>query len=102
MSNDEVSRVLHSGLLKQEKQTQTTISPSEVAQLSLEQIERLVADEKTSRKTLEAIAIERFQVPRGTMRSFASIGMLKEKLTTLVQNERAHRTISSMAQHPRS
>jgi Tfp pilus assembly protein PilP len=103
ISDDELNRILRPQPARyQEKQTRDTISLSEAEALSLDQIEQLVADDKTSRKTLEAIAIGRFEVPRGSMRSFANIEMLKTKLTTLVQNERTHLTISSIAQHSRS
>jgi hypothetical protein len=103
MSDDDLSRILHpSPARDQEKHTKDIMSLSDAAALSLDQIEQLVADDKTSRKTLEAIAIGRFQVPRGSMRSFANMNMLREKLTTLVQNERTHLAISSVAQHPRS
>ena len=103
ISDEDLRRILHPSAKKQQqKPTKDTISLFEASTLSLDQVERLLADANTSRKTLETIAIARFQVPRGSMRSFANIDRLKEKLTTLVQNERTHLTISSIAQHPRS
>lgn len=64
---------------------------------SLDDVAKLVNDEATSRKTLELIAIERFSVPRGSMRSFSNKRMLVDKLLTLIDNERTHETIGAVA-----
>src|ERR1035438_1689051 len=64
---------------------------------SLDELERLVNDEAIPRKDLEFIAIERFSVPRGSMRSFYNRQMLVEKLHTLIRNERTHDTIRTVA-----
>jgi hypothetical protein len=65
--------------------------------LSLDDVERRLADEETSRLELEALAIGRFHVPRGSMRSLRNISILRQKLETLVQNERMHATIADIA-----
>jgi hypothetical protein len=67
------------------------------SRLSLDDVERKLADEEISRLELEALAIGRFHVPRGSMRSLRNISILREKLETLVQNERMHATIANVA-----
>lgn len=74
-----------------------TMSDEELRRASLDDIDRLVSDESTTRKNLEYIAIQRFSVPRGSMRSFSNRQMLVEKLRTLISNERTHETISAVA-----
>lgn len=64
---------------------------------SLDELERLVNDDRTSRKDLESIAIQRFSVPSGSMRSFSNRQMLVEKLRSLIGSERTHDTISTVA-----
>ena len=64
---------------------------------SLDDIDKLVNDEATSRKLLERIAMERFSVPRGSMRSFSNKQILVDKLRTLIENERTHETIGEVA-----
>jgi hypothetical protein len=74
-----------------------TITEEEVRKASLDDLERIVSDPKTARKDLEFIAIQRFSVPHGSMRSFASREMLVDKLRTLIGNERAHEAIGAVA-----
>jgi hypothetical protein len=74
-----------------------TLSEEELRRASLDDIARLVGDEATPRKDLEFIAIQRFSVPRGSMRSFSNRRMLVDKLLTLIANERTHETISAVA-----
>ena len=74
-----------------------TISEDDLRKYSLDELERLVAAETTSRRDLELIAIQRFSVPRGSMRSFSDRQMLVEKLRTLIGNERTHETIGIVA-----
>jgi hypothetical protein len=69
-------------------------SDSEISMLSLDDITNLLDDEKTSRKYLERIAIHRFGVPRGSMRSFSNRKMLVDKLLALIRNEQTHATIN--------
>jgi hypothetical protein len=72
-------------------------SEEQLADLSAVEVQRFIADESTSRKSLERIAIYRFRVPRGSMRSFSNRDMLIEKLSTLLRNEQAHTTIETVA-----
>jgi hypothetical protein len=69
--------------------------------LSLDAIEKIVTDEKSPRGILERIAIARFHVPKGSMRSFQNMEMLREKLLIRIQNERTHQTIGEMARSSR-
>jgi len=64
---------------------------------SLDELERLVNDDRTSRGDLESIAILRFSVPSGSMRSFSNRQMLVEKLRSLISSERTHDTIGTVA-----
>ena len=64
---------------------------------SLNELERIVKDSDSPRRTLEQIAIFRFDVPRGSMRSFTNKQILAEKILSLIENERTHRTIGKVA-----
>jgi hypothetical protein len=70
-------------------------------ELPLEEVQSLLDDEASSREKLEAIAIGRFQVPRGSMRSMGNIEQLRETLRMYVRNEQAHESISQVAQRHR-
>lgn len=61
--------------------------------LSDSAIEAIISSSDVSRKLLEEIAVERFHVPRGSVRSFKRIEDLREKISTLIRNARAHQTI---------
>lgn len=74
-----------------------SVEESELMESSLERLEDLVRDETVARKDLERLAIQRFSVPRGSMRSFSNRNMLVEKLLTLIRNEQAHQTIGRVA-----
>lgn len=65
--------------------------------LSIEESRTLVEDDGLGRKALERIAIERFAVPKGSMRSYPTIGALREKLMTLIRNDYAHHTIANVS-----
>ena len=73
------------------------LSEEELRECSLDDIDKLVKDDATARKDLEFIAIKRFSVPRGSMRSFSNKQMLVDKLRTLIANERTHETIRTVA-----
>jgi hypothetical protein len=70
---------------------------AELANMSTSELERLVNDGSTPRKLLERLAILRFNVPRGSMRSFSNREALVEKLLTLLRNEQAHVAIETVA-----
>lgn len=72
-----------------------------VANMTLDAIELAARDEKATRLQLEAIAVGRFQVPSGSLRSLGGIDQLREKIATLVDNERAHEAISSVVKEAR-
>jgi len=73
------------------------LTANDVRKASLEDLEKLVNNEETPRIDLEYIAIQRFSVPRGSMRSFSNRQMLADKLRTLISNERTHETIGAVA-----
>lgn len=74
-----------------------SINEEELHKASLNDLEAIVTDAKTARKDLEFIAIQRFSVPHGSMRSFSNREMLVDKLRTLIGNERAHQAIGAVA-----
>jgi hypothetical protein len=77
----------------------TDIEEARVAAgMTLEEIENVLSSEKAPKARLEAIAVGRFKVPRGSLRSIGNIEKLRDKLATLARNERAHETIHSVAQ----
>lgn len=65
--------------------------------LDWDDLEKMVKSVETPRRTLEEIAIKRFGVPSGSMRSFPKVAILKEKILTLIENERAHYVIGAAA-----
>ena len=69
----------------------------DVQRSSLEDLEKLLNDEATPRRYLEHIAVQRFSVPVGSMRSFSNKQTLVDKLRSLIDNERAHETIGAVA-----
>ncbi len=56
------------------------INEAELRNASLDELEKIVTDAGTARKDLEFIAIQRFSVPRGSMRRFSDKQMLVDKL----------------------
>ena len=74
-----------------------TLTADELRSSSLDDIERLVSNDATPRKNLEFVAIQRFSVPRGSMRSFSNRRMLVDKLRALIDNERTHEAIREVA-----
>lgn len=77
--------------------TLPTINEAVLHNASLDELEKIVTDDGTARKDLEFIAIQRFSVPRGSMRRFSDKQMLVNKLRTLIGNERTHETIGAVA-----
>lgn len=75
----------------------TTISPDILQRMTKAEVERLIASPDTPRKQLENVAVYRFGVPKGSMRSFSNVARLRDKLQTLVDNERSHDIIGSIA-----
>lgn len=73
------------------------ITDEQLREASLDDLDTIIRDEATARCDLEFIAIQRFSVPRGSMRSFSNKQMLIEKLRALISNERAHETIGAVA-----
>lgn len=76
---------------------QFAIDDSKILSIPNDNLEHLILDEKTPRLLLERIAVLRFKVPRGSLRSFSNRGMLVDKLITLIRNEETHATIARVA-----
>ncbi|HEL3180586.1 TPA: hypothetical protein UME25_002727 [Stenotrophomonas maltophilia] len=65
--------------------------------LSNDQISRAISDGVFSRREMELLAIHRFGVPAGSMRSFPNLHILGEKIVSMVENENAHEVIREAA-----
>lgn len=65
--------------------------------LTIEDVERLLERDDLPRKFFEKLAAERFGVPKGSMRQWSNRASLLDKIATMMQNERTHRTISEVA-----
>lgn len=63
---------------------------------SLDEVEKSLSDETTSKETLLKILQERFGASRGTLARLSK-PRLAERLAELVMNERGHQTISRVA-----
>ncbi|PSH04394.1 MAG: hypothetical protein CXZ00_06090 [Acidobacteria bacterium] len=74
-----------------------TLNDRALISVSLDQIDKFLSDERLTRKDLERIAIQRFSVPHGSMRSFSNRQLLVDKIRTLIDNERTHETIGEVA-----
>jgi hypothetical protein len=98
LSPEEVHKLSSQPRIKAQRDQVAPIFDLHMAELALSDVERIVESENSSRKVLEAVAIERFRVPKGSMRSFPTVQSLKEKIRTLARNERAHQTILSVTQ----
>jgi hypothetical protein len=63
----------------------------------LERLESAINDSETSRRALEALAVQRFSVPKGSLRQYSNKQLLTEKLRSLIHSERTHQTIGEIA-----
>jgi hypothetical protein len=90
-------RTLSPKVPKKPRKKPLGISETRLKDASLDEILKLLNNEETPCSDLEQIAIVRFSVPSGSMRSFSNKRMLVDKLRTLVENERAHETIGEVA-----
>jgi hypothetical protein len=97
-STAEILALFEQSTSKLEKPELSLPSVDELNAMPLEQLEALLANERTPRRLLEEIAVIRFHFPRGSLRSLANIKLLKDKIDTRIRNERAHHVISSAAQ----
>lgn len=92
-----VNRLIGNAGQKSPKQERLEQQIERAKSLSIKEVERIIERSEISRLELEAIAIGRFEVPKGSMRSFTNIDLLREKLQTFVQNEKSHIAISRLA-----
>lgn len=77
------------------------MSETKVRELSIEEVTSIINDERVPRRLLEQIAIQRFGVPKGSMRKWGSKESLRDKISTMLRNERTHRTIGEVARQDR-
>jgi hypothetical protein len=97
-TEDDLRRIFpEAGVARRKNAEEPELSDEDVEKMPALEVQRLVRDGATSRKSLERIAILRFHVPRGSMRSLSNREKLVEKLSTLIQNEQAHETIETVA-----
>ena len=82
------------------RRTASELSPADIeaaSALSLSDVEDKLNDEKILRKDLEAVAVGRFDFPKGSLRSIGKLENLKELISSFVSNERAHTSIHNLA-----
>lgn len=72
-------------------------SEEEIRNLTIEDVEELLLRDDLTRRFFERLASVRFGVPKGSMRQWGSRDSLLEKIATMMQNERMHRTIGEVA-----
>jgi hypothetical protein len=98
MSNSQASHILEKAHRRSQEQKKTYHDAiSQVYNLSLDGILKIINNEDVTRAELESIAVGRFQVPKGSLRSLGNMDQLKTKVNNLIQNERSHQTISKLA-----
>lgn len=79
--------------------TNQDLKPEEIERakaLSLNEIEKMLNDESTSKKELEAVAVGRFDYPKGSLRSIGKAENLKQLIFSFVSNEKAHSSIKNL------
>lgn len=69
----------------------------DVLDVPLDELENIVVSQEASRRMLESIAVDRFHVPKGSMRSYSSVDILREKIIQLIENARTHLAIADIA-----
>ena len=82
------------------RRTASDLSPADIeaaSVLSLSEVENRLNDERVLRKDLEAVAVGRFDFPKGSLRSIGKLENLKELISSFVSNERAHTSIHNLA-----
>jgi hypothetical protein len=79
------------------RDSQSKLPLEQFATISIGEIERMLGDETVPRKVLEAIAVARFHFPKGSLRSLSNLEVLRDRIRTMLENERSHQTIASVA-----
>lgn len=93
----QLDRLLGRSQLSTKVREQQEHLASDVAEIALPELEALLADDTVSRSVLEAIAVGRFKVPRGSLKSIGNLDQLKELILSFVSNEKTHQSISEVA-----
>lgn len=94
-TNRDINRIL--GGDRRSREPLTSSQTQYLKGLTQSDVKQMISDPHLSRKSLEDIAIHRFGVPKGSMRSFSNIDRLRQKLSTLIENEQSHDIIESIA-----
>jgi hypothetical protein len=99
MGNKELINAIFGSSFSAKREVQgapTSMSDGEIAQLSNEDLEKLLASEDPPKAQLAQIAAIRFSVTKGTV-SKLSKEALRLKLQNLIENEKTHQAIGRVA-----
>ena len=97
LSEPQAVQFLRSPTARSAATARRLVDAPKMASLELDEVERLATDLGTPRTVLESIAVGRFKVPRGSLRSAGNSDQLREKILSMMRNERAHTTIAEVA-----
>jgi hypothetical protein len=78
---------------------QVEVDPRPLRDLSLEEVQRMISDPKTTKQRLLAIVRERFGASTGTLAKLRH-ETLVERVAALAMNEQSHETVARMASGP--
>lgn len=97
---DEIGHILgkHPVKKKAAKKTEPEKNEEELANMTIEQVRRVLISPNTSRSCLERLASARFGVTRGALSSLRSRDALVTKIFTLLAHEGTHEAISRAAE----
>jgi hypothetical protein len=84
---------------KAERRLRPELAEIEVRSMPSDKILELASNQETPRRLLEQIASVRFGVTKGALSALRSRRALAEKITTSVNNEEAHESITRAAAH---
>lgn len=102
LPDETVREILHEETAKGQKvgkRLQPDLSELEIHSMPIERIVELASMQETPRRHLEQIAALRFGVTRGALSALRTRQALADKIGTLVNNEKAHESISRAALH---
>lgn len=93
LSERQIAQILESSKAPQSPGVRLAKLADEMVDLPLSKVLEMLRDEKTPRFMIEAIAVGRFRVPKGSLRSTGNLQQLRDKVLAMAQNERTHETI---------
>jgi len=83
------------------KKSRDVITDEEASSLTNNEIKNLVSNKKTTRKTIEKIAMIKLGMRESELKSIRDKKSLSEHLHTIIRNQETHEAISRAASHPR-